>query len=87
MTVRVSSYGIGGKATVTCAEGYILHGKPEVECLSNGEWSQAERSQCRPIQCPVQEPPENGFQKYGEEDVTGLKKFVSSKIIFGNSDF
>ena len=34
-----SSSNVGSKLTVTCDDGYTLHGKPSITCLQTGNWS------------------------------------------------
>lgn len=64
LSVAITSYGIGGKASFECQEGLVMHGPAELECLRNGEWS-VERPSCHTKQCPKPPMLENGQIKYG----------------------
>lgn len=46
--------------TATCEPGYEIVGSSQRTCLADGSWS-GEPFSCSPQQCPVPDPPSNGY--------------------------
>eukprot|EP00095_Tigriopus_kingsejongensis_P012469 maker-scaffold323_size206388-snap-gene-0.11 protein:Tk12469 transcript:maker-scaffold323_size206388-snap-gene-0.11-mRNA-1 annotation:"von willebrand factor type egf and pentraxin domain-containing protein 1" len=61
LQVHVASFGVGGKVSFSCSNGYRLTGPSSGTCQANGQWTISVSPRCLPITCPDPRSPENGF--------------------------
>ncbi|XP_038073405.1 sushi domain-containing protein 2-like [Patiria miniata] len=84
---EVSRGSVGGVASFTCDDGYILQRESELVCQENGTWS-GEVPICAPVTCDGLMEPANGQVEVSSNNVGGVARFTCDDgyTLRGNSE-